>query len=888
MPPSTPNKDQPLHSDKIAGVAIAICTALVLTLLFVGKTHLAPFEEGKPAPYSLRVSPLHPPSGVESGVILVQRGEEVSHFAAAAAPAPASWSYALSIFLGLSLLFLLFNQIGRAWYRGRWRRHFLVLSGVLVGVTAVLAVVFLTTSISILAAPVALVGIVLRKRSGPYLALFASALTALLVSLLVPSGPAMTALLLVQATLPVFLLPRNPNLPRILAAGMVGGLLTSIGFYLSFRTLHGSAPTLQPIDHSTFFAAMVGGAIAGPLAMLLQPLFVWLCGGVSARTLTRLERLSQPLLKQLSSQAPGSWQHSLAVARLGEAAGASIDADVLLIRVGAYYHDIGKTVQPKFFIENISGGQHSIHETIKPNDSKKGIFEHVSKGMQIAKEAGLPPQVVDFIRSHHGSGLLEYFWKKQQQNPENTQTIADFLYPGTIPQCPETGIICICDALEAAIRNASDSSEEQIAAIVAHIVIGKLKTGQLDVCGLTLIDLRKIQNALTTTLVAAHAPVKPKGHRVDIQATAQQRPVHSPSHSSKLNAIRLDSQDKPRSDWSVERLSQENASNSSRIETKLAYEETLNIHDSQGPEFSGDSQPTEDTPIKAEEEAKESTTPKKAQPGNSAQSQGEKSQPLSTVSEIVEEMISDASIEYEIIAESAEESLGKAGESHRKKRRLDSTKDAPQTAVTKKNKLSEMEAVHTIDVSSPRKTTIPSVQEPILLTPKPLPSRSSNKRPASENNSMEEWESLDATSVIEIGPSFPDTDLTKEVSPAPPRSTIPLGNEHPDHKSASSKKGKRADSQDGLQPGEMVIGPPPSTHPKRSPTLAMRFEDVTVRRPIPVPTDARRPGDLVDEEQLLFTPPVRTSPFLKPSKKPPTGPPNRPPKPPKGTKKKTD
>jgi hypothetical protein len=223
---------------------------------------------------------------------------------------------------------------------------------------------------------------------------------------------------------------------------------------------------------------------------------------VSRNRLVDLTDLEQPLLRQMATLAPGSWEHSRAMANLAEAAAAAIGADTLLTRVGAYYHDLGKTIQPKYFVENLAPGERSPHEDLQPDVSADAIMAHVVQGAKILREGGVPEPVVEFAYTHHGTQVIEYFWHKckERHNPRNLSE--DFFrYPGMKPQTKETAILMVVDSIEAASRTIVPPERAKFDEMVQRILFTKLKSGQMDDSGLTLEDLRRIAAKMTDTLV---------------------------------------------------------------------------------------------------------------------------------------------------------------------------------------------------------------------------------------------------------------------------------------------------------------------------------------------------------------------------------------------------
>jgi len=231
------------------------------------------------------------------------------------------------------------------------------------------------------------------------------------------------------------------------------------------------------------------------------PIYQLLVGEIPKHKLIELEDLSHPLLKQISERAPGTWQHSLTMANMAECAANEIGADGRLVRVGAYFHDLGKSLNPKYFIENLEPGETSPHDRLPPEVSCDAIFRHVSEGIATARRSGLHERIIDFMHMHHGNGVLEYFWAKcrEQGNPKKL-TVEHFRYPGVPPQSRETAILSICDAVEAAARTLKKPDVTAIDNLVQRIVYGKLHLGQLDESGLSMGDLRRVAESLRDTI----------------------------------------------------------------------------------------------------------------------------------------------------------------------------------------------------------------------------------------------------------------------------------------------------------------------------------------------------------------------------------------------------
>ncbi len=175
------------------------------------------------------------------------------------------------------------------------------------------------------------------------------------------------------------------------------------------------------------------------------------------------------------------------------------------MRVGAYYHDLGKSVRPKYFVENLATGETSPHGALTPYESAEVIRNHVVQGSQILRDGGIDEPVVEFAYTHHGTQLVEYFWNKhQEQGNEQGLTEEDFRYPGMKPQTKETAILMLVDSIEAASRTVDPPERQQFEIMVQRVLFTKLGSGQLDESGLTMRDLNTIINRMVDTLVNMH------------------------------------------------------------------------------------------------------------------------------------------------------------------------------------------------------------------------------------------------------------------------------------------------------------------------------------------------------------------------------------------------
>lgn len=291
----------------------------------------------------------------------------------------------------------------------------------------------------------------------------------------------------------------------LLVAGVVSGIASAAVLIAAKMLFEGGINVVEDLKRFTeseLLSAATGGVLSGAFAFTLQPLAVLVLGAVSRSRLLDLTDLEQPLLQKMAREAPGSWEHSRAMANLAEAAAAAVGADSLLTRVGAYYHDLGKTCQPKYFVENLEPGETSPHADLEPDVSADAIMAHVVEGVSILRKGGIPEPVVEFAYTHHGTSIIEYFWHKclEQGNPKNLKETF-FRYPGMRPRNKETAILMLIDSIEAASRTVFPPERAKFEEMVQRILFVKLKQGQLDESGLTLEDLRVLSTRVTETLL---------------------------------------------------------------------------------------------------------------------------------------------------------------------------------------------------------------------------------------------------------------------------------------------------------------------------------------------------------------------------------------------------
>lgn len=317
---------------------------------------------------------------------------------------------------------------------------------------------------------------------------------------------------------------------HLTVTGFMVGIAQAIGFTLSLTLIHlmpdmpqflsmfGTAPLTLPagtnlqdnmfpsitqLSQSALFEFFAGLALA-ILAIGVMPFLEDIFGLVTPQRLAELAEADQPLLKELEEKAPGTYQHSLAVANLAEAGAKAIKADVVLVRAGAMYHDVGKMVKPKLFIENQLGAKNP-HDTMTPEDSRDVVLAHVTDGIELARKYALPKAVRDFIPMHQGTTLMAYFYSKacQRDGKENVDTMF-YRYPGPKPSSKETAIVMLADVSEAVTHSMKDPSEEEVETAISRVFENRWEDGQFDQSTLTIDELEQVKLAFVRVWRTLH------------------------------------------------------------------------------------------------------------------------------------------------------------------------------------------------------------------------------------------------------------------------------------------------------------------------------------------------------------------------------------------------
>jgi putative nucleotidyltransferase with HDIG domain len=347
------------------------------------------------------------------------------------------------------------------------------------------------------AVPICMLPLLLRTFFDTRIALFSLMIALFLLAFLVPNSFEFMFLQMmagILASLTVNDLYRRAKL--FISVGLIVGLY--VVSYIAFTLIHDG--NLNQLSYDVLLLFVVNGLailFVQPLIYIFEKVF----GLVSDASLLELSDTNSKLLRELADKAPGTFQHSLQVANIAEAAANAIDANTLLTRVGALYHDIGKMKNPVFFSENQAS--YSPHDDLSSEVSAKIIIEHVLHGITLARKAKLPDRVVDFIRTHHGTTTVLYFYQQAKQNNDEV-AIEQFQYPGPKPFSKETAIVMISDGVEAASKSLKEPTAEKINAFVDKIVQRLMDEKQFLAADITLREIETIKKVLVEKLISSY------------------------------------------------------------------------------------------------------------------------------------------------------------------------------------------------------------------------------------------------------------------------------------------------------------------------------------------------------------------------------------------------
>lgn len=499
---------EPFFGRPLVAAGFHATLATLLTVVVFADVLLFPpsrLVAGRPAPVTYRQTT----TGGEEQAIVVERGQriEASEIARLEQYLAPRAEFQPAAAAGVALFYFVAMALYNLVLAGSRQKRLLRFRALASQALALLAVVVASrlllslTTLNSFACPVAFAALLfatcLPVSQALALHLLAVALVAPMLGLsrgimLVPLATGWAAVMLVK---------RESGPWRVLLAALAGGLAG--GAVLLGLELFNPGQTAITWDRDGQLLGLgISMAAAGLAAALLLYPLTGLFGQVSTARLRRLLELDHPLLKDLSDKAPGTFQHSLALANLAEKVAEDVDADGDLVRAGAYYHDIGKMLQPEQFIENQH--EHNPHDELAPQQSAALLRQHISNGVRLARAAHLPERIIDFIIEHHGRSIMEYFHDKAVHNSPAPPRLEDFRYDGRNPTSRETAILMIADSVEAASRTLHEPNPADVMRLVRQILFDKLLAGLLDDSGLTTGDLKRIGRSMVAYLLAQY------------------------------------------------------------------------------------------------------------------------------------------------------------------------------------------------------------------------------------------------------------------------------------------------------------------------------------------------------------------------------------------------
>ena len=393
--------------------------------------------------------------------------------------------YSVLITTALTMLLLFLRKYRRDIYDSNTQVTFIAFNILLMVLITTIVVKYDSDYVYII--PLCILPLVLKAFFDSRLGLFTHMITVLILGFIVPNSYEYTFLQIIAGIVTILTISESFKRANLfISVGQI--TLIYILSYISFHIIHEG--TVDNMDWTTVSLFVISGfatLMVHPLIYAYEKLF----GLVSDVSLLELSDTNSGLLKELSDRAPGTFHHSLNVANIAEAAANEIGANALLVRVGALYHDIGKMTNPTYFTENQSASGNP-HDVLSPKESARIIINHVIRGIEIAKKNNLPDRVIDFIRTHHGTSTVYYFYTKEKEANENTD-IEDFQYPGPRPFSKETAILMMSDSVEAASKSLKNPTSSLIDSFVEKIINKQMEEGQFLNANITFKEIQQIK-----------------------------------------------------------------------------------------------------------------------------------------------------------------------------------------------------------------------------------------------------------------------------------------------------------------------------------------------------------------------------------------------------------
>jgi len=394
--------------------------------------------------------------------------------------------YSLLVAIVLLMLFMFLKKYRPEIYENNVKISLILFNMLLLIILTTLTVKYNTRYIFLV--PLAILPLILKAFFDARVGLFVHVLTILLLGFVVPNSFEFIFLQIMAGIVTILTVSELTKRSNLFSS--VGNIiLIYIIGYFAFHLIHEG--NVEKISLEIFGLFLLNGILTIALSHQLILIYEKIFGLVSDVSLLELSNTNSKLLKRLADKAPGTFNHSLQVANLAEAAANEVNANALLVRAGALYHDIGKMMNPFYFTENQISGVNR-HDDLEPEESAKIIINHVLDGIEIARKNNIPDRIIDFIRTHHGKGLVWYFYKKALEKDPDVDK-EKFRYPGPNPFSKETAVLMMADAVEAASKSLREPTAEKIDNFVDKIIDGQLHSGLLDNANITMKEVSAIK-----------------------------------------------------------------------------------------------------------------------------------------------------------------------------------------------------------------------------------------------------------------------------------------------------------------------------------------------------------------------------------------------------------
>jgi len=405
------------------------------------------------------------------------------------------FGYVILVALAMSMLLLFMQKYRKEIFENNKKVTFIFLNIILIVALVTFVVKYNANYVYVV--PLVILPLIIKAFFDARLGLFTHVLTVLLLGFIVPNSFEFTFLQIIAGIVTILTISeiyKRVNL--FISVGQIT-LIYFIAYFAFSIIQEGNIHQLKWLNLELFVLnGIITISIVFPLIFFYEKVF----GLVSDETLRELSDSNSKLLKELAEKAPGTFQHSMQVANLAEAAATEIGANAMLVRTGALYHDIGKMKNPMYFTENQLTGVNPHHD-LNPKDSAKIIINHVITGIEMAKKNKLPDRIIDFIRTHHGTSLTYYFYKLEEENNPVELNKEDFRYPGPIPFSKETAILMMCDASEAASKSLKEPTAISVDNLVEKIIDGQMKNGQFMNANITFKEIQVIKKIIKKKLL---------------------------------------------------------------------------------------------------------------------------------------------------------------------------------------------------------------------------------------------------------------------------------------------------------------------------------------------------------------------------------------------------